>query len=79
MNAIIKTLENGNVEVTRTYSDWCGSGSITNEYTVRGGRVHVAWPNGTTSEACEGLKPTGYFIDVEEGASLEAVIRAQLS
>ncbi len=79
MTTTIKTLENGNVEVTRTYSDWSGNGSVTSEYTIRGGRVHVVWPNGTTSEACEGLKPTGYFIDVEEGANLEAVIRAQLA
>lgn len=79
MTTTIKTIENGNVEVTRTYSDWSGSGSISNEYTIRCGRVHVVWPNGTTSEACEGLKPTGYFIDVAEGADLESVIRAQLS
>ena len=79
MTTYIKTLENGNVEVTRAYSDWCGGGSVTNEYTIRRGRVHVVWPNGTTSEACEGLRPTGYFIDVEEGADLEAVIRAQLA
>lgn len=79
MTVTIKTLENGNVEVTRTYSDWCGSGSVTNEYTIRRGRVHVVWANGATTEACEGLKTTGYFIDVNEGADLESVIRAQLA
>ena len=79
MTTTIKTLENGNVEVTRTYSDWCGSSSVTSEYTVRSGRVHVAWANGTTSEACEGLRPTGYFIDVADDADLESVIRAQLA
>ena len=79
MTTTIKTLENGNVEVTRAYSDWCGSGSVTNEYTVCRGRVHVVWKNVTTTEACEGLKPTGYFIDVAEDADLEEVIRAQLA
>ena len=79
MTITIRTLENGNVEVTRDYSDWCGSGSISNEYAIRRGQVHNVWPNGTTTPACEGLRPTGYFIEVEEGADLEAVIRAQLA
>ena len=79
MTTTIKTLENGNVEVTRAYSDWCGSGSVTTEDTIIRGRIKIVWKNGTTTEACEGLKASGYFIDVAEDADLEAVIRAQLS
>lgn len=57
----IKTtaLENGNVLVSKTYFDGTEMVTDTGELTAIGAYVYAINPNGTTSQVCEGLLPTG--------------------
>lgn len=59
MQVKLKTLENGDVRVDRTYFD--GAEDVTDSTTLRdqGAYVYRVNPNGTTTQVCEGLRPTG--------------------
>jgi len=59
MQVKTSTLENGNVLVSKTYFDGEEMVTDTLELTEIGAYVYVINPNGTTSQVCEGLRPTG--------------------
>lgn len=59
MKVAITTLENGNVQVAKTYFDGEEMVTDTSELTQIGAYVYVINPNGTTSQVCQGLRPTG--------------------
>lgn len=69
--------ENGNVSVSRDFFDHESMATITEitTYTLHGNAVHRIWPNGTTSEAYEGLRPSGYFLRCNDGDLVGAIRR----
>lgn len=77
MPTSFNTLENGDVAVTREYFD--GTETVTDvaTYTTQGNYVYKVNPNGSTSQVCEGLLPTGNTLLA--GDDLEATLRRTLS
>lgn len=77
MKIAITTLEGGNVKVEKTYFD--GAEMVTDaiELTAIGAYVHKVNPNGTTSQVCEGLRPTGPTLMV--GDDLASTVRRTLA
>lgn len=55
----VTALANGNVKVTKSYFDGKDYVADNIELTEIGAYVYVVNPNGTTTQACEGLRPTG--------------------
>lgn len=77
----IKTLQNGDVEVTREFEFFDGQDFVTESrtaiYTKHGAYVYKVNPNGTTSQVCEGLRPTGPTLRAD--GDLAEVIRRTLA
>ena len=59
MQVKASALVNGNVLVSKTYFDGTEMVTDTVELTAIGAYVYAINPNGTTSQVCEGLLPTG--------------------
>lgn len=76
MTTTITTLETGNVQVQREYFDGEEMTKTTQEYTAHGAYVYAVNPNGSMSQVCEGLLPTGNTL--RAGGDLAATIRQTL-
>ena len=77
MQVEITTLKNGNVKVAKTYFDGSEMVTDTSELTAIGAYVYKINPNGTTSQVCEGLRPTGPTLMA--GDDLAATVRRTLA
>jgi len=76
MTTFFKTQANGDVTISREYFDGSEMVSDATTYTKRGSYVYVVAPNGTISQVCEGLLPTGNTLMA--GNDLEAALRRTL-
>lgn len=77
MQVQITTLESGNVKVEKTYFDGAEMVTDTSELTAIGAYVYKVNPNGTTSQVCEGLRPTGPTLMA--GDDLASTVRRTLA
>lgn len=75
--ANITTLENGNVRVQQQYFDGEEMATLDRTFTARGAYVYQVFPNGSESQICEGLRPTGPTL--RAGDDLAEVIRRTLA
>jgi hypothetical protein len=76
MTTSFKTQSNGDVTISREYFDGLEMVTDTTTYTKQGSYVYQVNPNGTTSQVCEGLLPTGNTLMA--GNDLEATLRRTL-
>jgi hypothetical protein len=74
----IKTLENGNVQVDRTYWSFDREETSSETYAEIGAYVYKVYPNGANCHACEGLAVRGPTLHASRDGNLEAVIRKTL-
>lgn len=73
----VTSLESGNVKVEHSYFDGDEMVTDSSELTVIGAYVYKINPNGTTSQVCEGLRPTG--VTLLAGADLADTVRRTLA
>ncbi len=74
-NTTITALPNGNIQTKTEYFDGQDMDTMNREFTLVGNTVHQVWPNGTTSEAFEGLANSGYFLRCADGDVAGAIRR----
>lgn len=79
-----KTLDNGDVEVTRTYEvhdSLTESETVTDQRLYReiGAYVYRVYPNGTTGQVCDGLASRGNALPSSGNGDLEKLLRAELT
>lgn len=75
--ATITTLENGDVRVQQSFFNGEEMDVLDRTFTMRGAYVYQVNPNGTESQICEGLRPTGPALC--SGPDLAEIIRKTLA
>ena len=72
----ITLVSGGDVEVSQEYFDGADASTMTRVFRQVGSYVHQVFPNGSTSQICEGLAPTGNTL--MGGDDLALIIRNTL-
>lgn len=75
--AKITTLSTGNVVVETSFFDGEQMDTLTREFTQHGAYVYQVNPNGTLSQTCEGLLPTGNTL--HGGDNLAEILRKTMA
>ena len=76
-NTKISLVSGGDIEVSQEYFDGSEMATMTRTFRQVGAYVHQVFPNGSTSQTCEGLRPTGNTL--MSGDDLTEVIRKTLA